>query len=97
MRTEKEYLANHLADSLHIPLTHLRERMDEVPTDRPVVIHCEGGYRSAIGASLLAAAGRTNVTDLVGGIKAWLASQLPVESDGTPVASCSSGAAACSK
>ncbi|MFO0902298.1 MAG: MBL fold metallo-hydrolase [Pirellulales bacterium] len=97
VRTEKEYLANHLADSLHIPLTHLRERMDEVPTDRPVVIHCEGGYRSAIGASLLAAAGRTNVTDLVGGIKAWLASQLPVESDGTPVASCSSGAAACSK
>lgn len=94
VRSEKEWQSGHLACSHNIPLTHLRERLDEVPQDRPVVIHCEGGYRSAIGASLLAEAGRANVTDLVGGIKAWIASRLPTESDGTEPAACG---AACAK
>ncbi|MBL8827262.1 MAG: MBL fold metallo-hydrolase [Planctomycetaceae bacterium] len=94
VRAEKEWNGGHLAGSVNIPLTHLVDRIDEVPAERSVVIHCEGGYRSAIGASLLAAHGRTNVTDLVGGIKAWLASQLPVESDGEPVLACTAG---CSK
>lgn len=93
VRSEKEWQSGHLACSHNIPLTHLRERLDEVPQDRPVVIHCEGGYRSAIGASLLAQAGRTNVTDLVGGIKAWIASRLPTESDGTVPAACGTACA----
>lgn len=88
VRSEKEWNSGHLAGSHNIPLTHLRERMDEVPADRPVVVHCEGGYRSAIAVSLLAEAGRTNVSDLVGGIKAWTASKLPTESDGTAVTAC---------
>lgn len=88
VRSEKEWKTGHLTGSHNIPLTHLRERLAEIPTDRPVVIHCEGGYRSAIGASLLAAAGRSNVTDLVGGIKAWVATQLPVEADGEAVTTC---------
>ena len=94
VRSEKEWLSGHLACSHNIPLTHLRERMAEVPQDRPVVVHCEGGYRSAIGTSLLAEAGRTNVSDLVGGIKAWIASKLPTESDGTASATCGT---ACTK
>jgi hydroxyacylglutathione hydrolase len=88
VRSEKEWQSGHLACSHNIPLTHLRERMTEVPQDRPVVVHCEGGYRSAIGTSLLAEAGRTNVSDLVGGIKAWIASKLPTEADGTASATC---------
>lgn len=79
VRTEKEWQAGHVPGSHNIPLTHLRERLAEVPSDRPVVVHCEGGYRSSIATSVLAAAGRTNVTDLVGGIKAWLASKLPTD------------------
>jgi rhodanese-related sulfurtransferase len=62
-----------------VPLNHLRERIAEVPAGQPVVVHCEGGYRSAIAASLLAEAGRSNVMDLVGGYKAWSASKLPSE------------------
>lgn len=91
VRSEKEWSGGHLQGSHNIPLTHLRDRLAEVPSTQPVVIHCEGGYRSAIGASLLAGAGRTNVTDLVGGVKAWNASQLPVVSDGVSTcgASCS--------
>jgi len=88
VRSEKEWQSGHMGCSHNIPLTHLRERMAEVPQDRPVVVHCEGGYRSAIGTSLLAAAGRTNVSDLVGGIKAWVASKLPTEPDGNASSSC---------
>lgn len=88
VRSEKEWQTGHLAGSHNIPLKHLRERMAEVPVDRPVVVHCEGGYRSAIATSLLAESGRTNVSDLVGGIKAWIASQLPTETDGTSPTTC---------
>jgi rhodanese-related sulfurtransferase len=38
---------------------------------------CEGGYRSAIAASLLQKLGRSETRDLVGGFKAWLAAKLP--------------------
>lgn len=93
VRSPKEWQSGHLTGSHNIPLTHLRERMAEVPQDRPVVVHCEGGYRSAIGTSLLAEAGRTNVSDLVGGIKAWVASKLPTETDGTPSATCGTACA----
>jgi hydroxyacylglutathione hydrolase len=94
VRSENEWKGAHLAGSHNIPLTHLQERLAEVPAERPVVIHCEGGYRSAIGASLLAKSGRTNVTDLVGGIKAWSASQLPVAPAGDAATSCTTS---CSK
>jgi len=67
--------------SLNLPLAHLRERLAELPAGRPVAVHCEGGYRSAIAASLLQQSGRSNVHDLVGGFKAWLAARLPSEAD----------------
>ena len=57
IRNANEVTQNPLfADALHIPLPELRERAAEVPTDRPVVVHCAGGYRSAVGSSILAAA-----------------------------------------
>ncbi|MEX0967979.1 MAG: rhodanese-like domain-containing protein [Bacteroidia bacterium] len=40
-------------ESLHIPLHQLRERISEIPSDKPIVVHCAGGYRSAAGASIL--------------------------------------------
>ena len=40
--------------SLNIPLPELRERAKEIPTDKPVVVHCAGGYRSAAGSSIVA-------------------------------------------
>ncbi len=77
VRSEKEHAAGHIEGSINVPLNRLREQLDSVPDDVPVVVHCEGGYRSAIAASLLSAAGRKHVTDLVGGYKAWAASQQP--------------------
>lgn len=39
--------------AMSIPLPELRERAGEIPTDKPVVVHCAGGYRSAAGSSIL--------------------------------------------
>ncbi|MCA9224933.1 MAG: MBL fold metallo-hydrolase, partial [Planctomycetales bacterium] len=81
VRSEKEWAAGHIAGSHNMPLNHLRDRVDQLPTDRTIVVHCEGGYRSAIAASVLAAAGRADVMDMVGGFKAWNASKLPVQAE----------------
>jgi hydroxyacylglutathione hydrolase len=83
VRSENEWAAGHIAGSMNIPLNHLRDRATEIAKGRPVVVHCEGGYRSAIAASLLAQVGRPDVLDMVGGFKAWTASQLPVRVDAT--------------
>ena len=40
-------------NTICIPLSELRERVGEVPTDKPIVVHCAGGYRSAAGASII--------------------------------------------
>ena len=77
VRSEAEHAGGHIAGALNIPLTHLDERIGEIPAGRPVAVHCEGGYRSAIAASLLQKLGRRDVHDMVGGYKAWLATKLP--------------------
>ena len=77
VRSPAEYAGGHLAGSVNIPLTHLEERIAEIPPGKPLAMHCEGGYRSAIAASLLQKLGHRDVHDLVGGYKAWLAAKLP--------------------
>ena len=70
VRTPGERHHKRIRGSIHIPLNHLQERIDEVPRDKPLVVHCAGGYRSAIAASILALHGIAGA-DLVGGISAW--------------------------
>jgi hydroxyacylglutathione hydrolase len=61
------------AHALPIPLHQLRERAGEVPTDKPVVVHCAAGYRSAAGFSILEAALEgTQVYDLGEAIKDFI-------------------------
>ena len=60
------------AGSLNIPLPELRERAKEIPTDKPVVVHCAGGYRSAAGSSIVAdALPGTEVLDLSEAVKSF--------------------------
>ncbi|ELR73387.1 Metallo-beta-lactamase family protein [Fulvivirga imtechensis AK7] len=56
-------------NAVNIPLPELRERAAEVNADKPVVVHCAGGYRSAAGASILAQKLNTQVYDLSEAIK----------------------------
>lgn len=64
-----------------IPLAQLPARLAELDPQTPTVVFCAGGYRSSIAASLLRAAGHGDVTDLLGGYGAWLATaELPTTS-----------------
>ena len=58
-------------EGLHIPMGEIMQRMDELPTDHPVVIHCRSGSRSAAVTHALTAHGLDNVHNLQGGITAW--------------------------
>ncbi|HEV8481090.1 MAG TPA: MBL fold metallo-hydrolase [Candidatus Eisenbacteria bacterium] len=80
VRAPGERQQKRIEGSLHIPLSHLRERLNEIPRDRPIVAQCASGYRSSIAASLLRQNGFTDVRDLVGGLAAWEASRLAVVS-----------------
>lgn len=80
VRTPGEWSGERIARSLNLPLSHLQERMSEVPRDRRIAVHCAGGYRSAIAASLLHQAGITNVVEIAGGLAAWKAARLPLVS-----------------
>ena len=57
--------------AIHIPLAQLRTRMGELPADKALVLHCAGGWRSSVAASLLRANGFQQVSDLRGGYNAW--------------------------
>lgn len=71
VRAESERKGHAIEASVNIPLNHLEERIEEVTSDRQIVVHCATGYRSSIAASLLEKHGITNVMDLVGGWAAW--------------------------
>jgi hydroxyacylglutathione hydrolase len=78
VRSPREHDERHVAGSISVPLNHLIERVGQLPTDRPIVLHCAGGYRSSIAASLLQARGFHDVSEMAGGIAAWEAAGLPV-------------------
>src|SRR4030095_10952142 len=53
VRAPGERQQKRIAGSVGIPLTHLRERLSELPADRPLLVYCAGGYRSSIAGGLL--------------------------------------------
>jgi len=59
------------ANAIHIPLHELRERSNEIPVNKPIVVHCAGGYRSAAGSSIINAKlnGSVQVSDLGEAVK----------------------------
>ena len=79
VRAPAERQQKRIPGSVNIPLNHLTERLSELPADRPILVHCAGGYRSSIAASLLQRNGFTQVGEIAGGIAAWEAGKLPLE------------------
>jgi glyoxylase-like metal-dependent hydrolase (beta-lactamase superfamily II)/rhodanese-related sulfurtransferase len=80
VRAPRERASKHIAGSLSLPLNHLAEKVAEIPAGRPLLVYCAGGYRSSIAASLLQRAGFAEVGEIAGGLAAWEAAGLPVES-----------------
>jgi len=80
VRAPGERQQKRIPGSVGIPLTRLAERLSELPADRPLLVYCAGGYRSSIAASLLQRHGFPQVSEIAGGITAWDAARLPLES-----------------
>lgn len=78
VRNPREWATKHIDGSVNVPLNHLRERIAEIPRDRRLAVHCAGGYRSSIAASILHQSGITNLIEMAGGLAAWEAAKLPV-------------------
>jgi len=78
VRDPREREQKHVAASINVPLNHLTTRLDELPKDRALLLHCAGGYRSSIAASVLQAHGFRQVSEIAGGIGAWEAAGLPI-------------------
>jgi hydroxyacylglutathione hydrolase len=81
VRGRGEWTDGHLPSVENIHYGHLTSRAAELPRHGPLVLQCETGSRSAIGASVLRAAGFTNVVNLTGGLNAWTGAGLPVEKE----------------
>ncbi len=65
-REEKEYNQGHLKNAVNIPLSQFRDRLDEIPKDKPVYIHCRSGQRSYNMVMALENLGYTNVFNIAG-------------------------------
>lgn len=67
-----------IAGSVCVPLSQLEQRLSELPHDTPLIVHCAGGYRSSVAASVLKHAGFSDVSEIAGGLAAWRSADLPV-------------------
>ncbi len=77
VRNYGEFNAEHLEQAINIPLDYINNHLAEFPKDKPFVIHCAGGYRSMIAASILKSRGWDNFKDVEGGFKAISATNMP--------------------
>ncbi len=83
VRRPPEWSAGHIEQARLKPLHKLSEDLDDLDRQRPVVVHCQGGYRSSAASSLLKAAGFQQVMNVIGGFDAWKTHGLPCVTDET--------------
>ncbi len=76
VRNSGEISDGMIPGAISIPLAQLAQRVGELDLTRPIVVHCAGGYRSALAASFLSLRGGVDVSDLLGGFGAWTAAGL---------------------
>jgi rhodanese-related sulfurtransferase len=82
VREPQEYAAGHIPDVVNIPRGLVEFKVDSHPLlsdrDKPLVLHCKGGGRSALAAAVLQELGFKHVANMTGGFDAWQSAGLPV-------------------
>ncbi len=77
VRKQSEYLSEHVLESRNIPLSDLNLHLSEFPKEAEFFLHCAGGYRSMIAASILKSRGYHNLIDIQGGYQALKQTKIP--------------------
>ncbi|MEZ4886834.1 MAG: MBL fold metallo-hydrolase [Chitinophagales bacterium] len=78
VRKKSEYLSEHVEGAENVPLAELNHHLAELPKEAPFYVHCLGGYRSMIAASILKSRGYHNLVDVKGGFRAAKEAGIPV-------------------
>jgi rhodanese-related sulfurtransferase len=86
VREPEEFANGHVPGAVNLPQADLASRLDEVPRDRPVLVICQGGFRSLRAAQFLRQRGFLHVASVKGGTEAWRAGggELILESGAVP-------------
>lgn len=77
VRKKSEFESEHVMDAINIPANQLTKSLSQIPKDTPFILHCAGGYRSMIAASILKQNGWDNFTEVRGGFAAIAKSAVP--------------------
>ncbi len=80
VRDDKEFSEGHVINAVHIPLGLLDSKLDtlEQYRDKPLIVYCRSGQRSAKAGSILQRQGFKSIYKLKGGMMAWTSADLPV-------------------
>lgn len=79
VRRDNEYVNGHVVAAKNLPLDYISEWWSQLDANKPFFLHCQGGYRSMIAASILKARGIHDFTEVAGGYKAISETGVPVE------------------
>ena len=77
VRKKSEFDSEHILGAHNIPLNEINQHLAAIPKDKPFVLHCAGGYRSMIAASILKQRGWDNFADIIGGFEVLSTTELP--------------------
>ena len=78
VRTQEEYDEGHLENAVLIPVSELESRLDELNKDKPILVYCKLGGRSATASQILVDNGFSGVYNMLGGVTAWRDVAYPV-------------------
>lgn len=78
VRTHDEFVMGSIPGFVNIPLDELREHLDELPRERPIVVSCAVGLRGYLASRILTQHGFTDVRNLSGGYTTWRAATAPL-------------------
>ncbi len=79
VREQSEYDEKHIPNVTLLPMSEIQNRLDEIPTDKEVIVTCRSGNRSGQVTQFLEQNGFENVHNMAGGIVAWEQAGFPVE------------------
>lgn len=85
VRESAEYRVGHIPNAINIPLRTLTKNLDKIPSDRPVILYCSSGYRSAMGVMTLHLLGYGNIKGFPPSFAGWQAAGeeiFPLHKDG---------------
>ena len=77
VRKKSEFDSEHVVGAVNIPLNQINQHLAEIPKDKPFILHCAGGYRSMIAASILKQRGWDEFKDVRGGFAEIAKTELP--------------------